>query len=367
MDYFTAIKTALILFPLISFLFTTFFLLQQYHKYGAINPFRVLIIYSFILYLITIYFLVILPLPAKDATIKPIQEMVRLIPFSFILDIINETSFVLTDPSTYLKALTDPCIYTVLFNILMMIPLGMYLRYYFKCKLSKTIMIGFFISLFFEVTQLTGLYFIYPSPYRVFDVDDLILNTLGTVLGYFIIGFFTRFLPTREEIDQASIEAGTKVSGLRRITLFCLDLVIFSFITAICNLIISSYLFSFILFLLYYTVIPYFCHGKTIGSKFLNVRLEYQNSSLLNMFLRSLFLYFYYFGLPVCFLVVLLLFQQFFTLSFLETAALILGFSFIVIIFYLGNIIAILKNKTIFYDYLFKVTYKSTINERKKI
>lgn len=33
-----------------------------------------------------------------------------------------------------------------------------------------------------ETTQLTGVWGIYPCAYRVFDVDDLLMNTLGAVL-----------------------------------------------------------------------------------------------------------------------------------------------------------------------------------------
>ena len=66
MVYIENIKTALLFFPLIAFLFTIPFMLIQYHKYGAINKFRTLIVYSFILYIITVYFLVILPLPTKE-------------------------------------------------------------------------------------------------------------------------------------------------------------------------------------------------------------------------------------------------------------------------------------------------------------
>ena len=38
--------------------------------------------------------------------------------------------------------------------------------------------------IFFEVTQLTGIFFIYPKAYRLFDVDDLLINTLGGILGF---------------------------------------------------------------------------------------------------------------------------------------------------------------------------------------
>lgn len=207
MQYFVAIKTALFLFPVIALLFTIPFMLRQYHIYGSIHKVRVLIIYSFIFYLLIIYFLVILPLPKiEDVFYKP--NMIRLIPFSFVLDFFRETSFVFTNPKTYIKALTEPCFYTVVFNIFMTIPFGMYLRYYFKCNLKKTVLFSFLLSLFFELTQLTGLYFLYPYPYRIFDVDDLIMNTLGGVLGYFLVGTIRFLLPSRDKIDQDSYEAG---------------------------------------------------------------------------------------------------------------------------------------------------------------
>ena len=104
----------------------------------------------------------------------------------------------------------------------MTIPFGMYLKYYFKCNLKKTILFSFLLSLFFELTQLTGLYFIYPKAYRLFDVDDLLMNTLGGIVGYSLLNLINKFLPTREEIDKKAIEEGKNVSGLRRIILFSL-------------------------------------------------------------------------------------------------------------------------------------------------
>ena len=90
MDYLTAIKTAIFVFPFIAFFFTIPFILHQYHKYGSIHKWRVLIVYSFILYMITIYFLVILPLPKRSEVVVG-QNMVRLIPFGFVTDFLKET------------------------------------------------------------------------------------------------------------------------------------------------------------------------------------------------------------------------------------------------------------------------------------
>lgn len=87
--------------------------------------------------MITVYFLIILPLPNKETIPKPTGEMIKLVPFGFIKDFIRELSFVLTNPHTYLKALKEPFFYTVIFNIFMTILFGMYLRYYFKCNMKK--------------------------------------------------------------------------------------------------------------------------------------------------------------------------------------------------------------------------------------
>lgn len=60
----------------------------------------------------------------------------------------------------------------------------MFLRYYKSYSIKKVIISSFILSAFFEFTQVTRLYGIYPKPYRLCDIDDLILNTLGGVVGY---------------------------------------------------------------------------------------------------------------------------------------------------------------------------------------
>ena len=149
MDYVFSIKTSIMFFPIIACLFTIPYILKQYHKYGSINKLRTLIVYSFILYMMTIYFLVILPLPDISEVVNNKFEY-NLIPFSFINDIIKETSFNIMIPSTYLKALTEHCIYVVIFNILMTVPFGMYLRYYYKCSLDKIVLMSFFCCYFLK-------------------------------------------------------------------------------------------------------------------------------------------------------------------------------------------------------------------------
>lgn len=360
MAYLIPIKTAFFVFPLIALLFTIPFILHQYHKYGSINKFRVLIIYSFILYLITIYFLVILPLPnPNEVTYK--EHMVNLIPFSFITDFIRESSIVWTDFNTYLQILKEPCFYTVILNIFMTLPFGMYLRYYFKCSLKKTIVCSFFLSLFFEITQLTGLYHLYKYPYRVFDIDDLLMNTLGGFLGFYVMGIFSKNLPTRDKIDEMARLAGQKVSGLRRITLFCLDLLIYLVLSFNASIFIKINHIFLIMFIIYYVFIPVLTRGQTIGGRFLNVRIIYNKTFIIKEFLRMIFLYLYYIGMPIFLVQVSIAIVNNFSIG-TERAILIYFVVLIFIIIYLMvNIIYLMRKSHIYYDKLFKVEFKSTI------
>ncbi len=356
MSYLLSIKTAIVIFPLVALLFTMPFILHQYHKYGSINRLRVIIVYSFILYMMCIYFLVILPLPARNSVTKPASEMMSLVPFSFVGDFLKETSFVISDPSTYLKALTEPCVYTVLLNIIMTVPFGMYLRYYFECDLKTTVKLSFGLSLFFEVTQLTGLYFIYPHPYRLFDVDDLIMNTLGGALGYALMGLVGKILPSRREIDAHSLRDGTKVSGLRRASVFLLDSLICGFLSVF---FLKDHLYLLI-FLIYYLIVPVALNGCTLGSKFLNVKFAHPKFPIIHLGMRSSFLYLYYYIVPyelfaaICYLV-----DRY---ARVYTGLIYLIFLFALAIFYLVHFVHLVRKKTMFYDPLLNITYESTIH-----
>ena len=356
MQYIEAIKTSILLFPIIALIILIPFLLYQYHRYTSINPLRVFIIYSMILYLITIYFLVILPLPSKTDVIEK-TGMIRLIPFTFIKDIISNSEFLLNDSSTYFKFLTKPAFYTVIFNIIMMVPLGIYLKYYFNCSLKKTTLITFLLSLFFELTQLSGLYFIYPYPYRVFDVDDLIINTLGGILGYFLAKRFLKFLPTREEIDFISYQKGEIISGLRRIFVFFLDIFLYLIISSTVNLFIKCKYLYLIIFFRYYVRYPYFKEGETLGSKFLKVRLVFEKRRFFNLLFRIIFLFIYYFGIFYFLLILSNILKNDLNLDIIF----IYGFNFFVIIFIICFYIIISsKNETNFIHQL-EITIYTTI------
>ena len=79
--------------------------------------------------------------------------------------------------------------YTNLFgNVLLFIPLPFVLDFLFnKTRFSTIMLIGFLLSLGIELLQ-----FIFEAGYA--DIDDLILNTFGTFIGYFCYKTFEKLI-----------------------------------------------------------------------------------------------------------------------------------------------------------------------------
>lgn len=189
----------------------------------------------------------------------------------------DNTVLVLSEPSTYLPAMKQSVFLEPAFNVLLLIPFGIYLRYYFRLSFMKTMIASFCLSLFFELTQLSGLYFIYPRPYRLFDVNDLVTNTLGGIIGFVVTPLFTFMLPTRRRMDELSYEKGKTVSLTRRLVAYLIDWTFLSLINLVAAIFFklafdSGTVTSHIWWLLlevgvYFMIVPFITNGWTLGKK----------------------------------------------------------------------------------------------------
>ena len=87
---------------------------------------------------------------------------------------------------------------TSLLNVVMFIPIGFLLGFIIKNNWKKSIVWGFILSLVIESLQLLVNVFIGYN-FRTFDVNDLIFNTIGTLVGYLVLYgisiFFKKVLP----------------------------------------------------------------------------------------------------------------------------------------------------------------------------
>ena len=151
--YLFPIKIAIITFPIFAFLFTLPFAIFQYKKYGYINKFRIFILFSFLLFLIVAFYLVILPLPASTdikSKMEADAQYYNVMPLTFVADLMREADFDFRIPATYQNLLSERSFLQAAFNVLMLMPFGIFLRYYFKCSFKKTVLLTFLLSLFFE-------------------------------------------------------------------------------------------------------------------------------------------------------------------------------------------------------------------------
>ncbi|SMG27829.1 VanZ family protein [Paenibacillus aquistagni] len=326
-EYLFPIKIALFTFPIAAFFLTLPFLIIQYRKYGYVNKYRAFILYSLLLYAMSAYYLVILPLPANVnncTTREALTHYMQLRPFTFISDTLKETRVVWSEPASFMHLFKERAFLQALFNIFLTIPAGVYLRYYFRKGLGATLLFSLGLSLFFELTQLTGLYGIYQCPYRLFDVDDLMLNTLGGIIGYWITPILAAFLPKTENLDKDVELDKMTVGFIRRGIAYIFDNIIIGIATSILSMIVSassavvlqttdigslekSFInaFSFVIvIMIYFMVIPTVTGGRTLGKWITRIHViadrregELQEITFMDLVKRYALLYYGVYGL----------------------------------------------------------------------
>lgn len=74
-----------------------------------------------------------------------------------------------------------------LINLLLFVPLGMYLKFIFKNNKFSNVLIIILLSLNFELLQ-------YILHIGVSDITDIIMNTLGGIIGIILISVFFNLL-----------------------------------------------------------------------------------------------------------------------------------------------------------------------------
>ena len=275
--YYISIENAVWSFPIAALLFTLPYCAYCYRKFGSISFLRTVIMFSMLFYLECAYFLIVFPLPdAKDVAMLTTPAY-DLIPFHFIHGLAL-SEFNLLQPSTWIPALKSSAFLEPFFNLCLIMPFGAYLAYYFKKKRRAAIMLSFALSLFFELTQLSALYGIYPRPYRLFSVDDLILNTLGGLVGYCLFAKLGKFLPSRDKIDEKSLKKGesSTVSHTRRLTAAGIDfIVVFAFDLVLLRFTSIGYMITFLISLnLLTAVCSLATRGFTAGKWLVRIKVE---------------------------------------------------------------------------------------------
>lgn len=283
--YIIPIQTAFMMFCLLGFVLVIPWLIYSYRKYGYISPWASIVAYSFMYYLLSALFLVLLPLPMTRDTCayqSPDTVYYSLVPFSFVVDTIKSSAIVWSNPATYMQIFKQSAFWQAAFNFLLLLPFGVYLRYFWQEKRywKRAFALGFVLSLFFEVTQVTGIYGIYTCPYRLFDVDDLMLNSTGTLFGFWMGPIILALFPSQKTLlaKKEKIQQSNLVPPLSQLLAVWVDFLLIKASWLLTGALLTSsesleMIYTTIGFLVIFFVLPLLWGGKTLGSNVLRFRL----------------------------------------------------------------------------------------------
>lgn len=146
----------------------------RYRRAGRLRLIDLLVLLAVATYAAALWTYTLIPLPDPDS-LRCAGTNLR--PFAFVDDIRQAAA-----EAGRLSWRNRPLLQAG-FNVVLFLPLGYFLRRLARRGIVVATLAGFGISALIELTQRTGLWGLYHCAYRVFDVDDLLLNTAGAFLG----------------------------------------------------------------------------------------------------------------------------------------------------------------------------------------
>ncbi|MCO1579523.1 VanZ family protein [Crossiella sp. SN42] len=274
--YVQNIQTGLLYFVIVGFALLIPVVVFHYVRFGRVDPRRSFVLYAALMYGLVLLALVFMPFPPLDSVCTG-RQSTQFTPFQFLADI--QTELAKHGQSGFLAGLTSKSMLSFVFNIALFVPLGVLLRKVYGLQRRWVVAIGSVASLLIEITQLTGNFGIYPCPYRLFDVDDLVANTLGAALGGLIAPaalIVPKLLPPNEVRALAD-----STSLPRQIVGYGLDMIAVGLIAFAAHTFTGSepVFLSFASYLLVRIVLPLLDQGYTPGGRLLKFKVRKANGS----------------------------------------------------------------------------------------
>lgn len=197
------------MWPFASALLTLPVLALIYHRYHRLRLSSALSSYLVILYLLSLVFFTLWPMPDDRASFCATHYFpAQLHPLQFLEDLA-------TGGRTAL--------FQIVLNIIFFIPLGFIMGRVFRWRFYAAIPIAFLTSLTIETAQLTGAFGLVGCAYRHFDVDDLVWNTSGAIVGIICAAIINWISPPRQaDADEVVLNP----SFLHRSVAMAVDLVL---------------------------------------------------------------------------------------------------------------------------------------------
>lgn len=182
---------AIILWPFASAVLTLPILAMLYHKDHRLRLAAGLSAYLAVLYALGLVAFTLYPMP---------DDPVRFCATHHLLPQLDLLKFI-QDAQTGLYGVLQ-----LVMNVVFFMPMGFMLCRWAGWRFWVALPFSFGCSVFIETSQLTGFWGLYPCAYRQFDVDDMLTNTLGAVIGFGVAKLIGLVWPKKQ------VEAGGVVT-----------------------------------------------------------------------------------------------------------------------------------------------------------
>ncbi|MBT1169800.1 VanZ family protein [Bifidobacterium sp. SO4] len=200
-----------VLWPIVSAVLTLPILAVHYHRHHRLRLLSAAADYLTVLYVLGLVAFTLYPMPDEpesfcEATAG--QYAPQLDPLRFIEDV-------------RYSGMTG--VLQLVMNVVLFVPLGFVVARWLRWRWWAVLASGFVVSLLIETSQLTGFWGLYPCAYRQFDVDDLITNALGALVGCWLAVAFGRWVPTASTPGRGDVNR--KPGALHRAVAFAIDMI----------------------------------------------------------------------------------------------------------------------------------------------
>lgn len=208
-------------------------LIAQYWRYGRLSPTRLLGTAAVSVYLCSLIAFTLFPLPTvAEACGLRTGPILQAVPFGFVADIAEEAT-----KTSLPAALTGFVTMQVVLNVVLFVPFGILARGMTHRGVALTTAAGLGLSLLIEATQYTGVWGLYPCGFRVADVDDLMTNTAGALIGALLAPLVVGWIRPAAALRTAPPSA---VSAPRRLLGMALDWFLFTTVAVVVTVVLMA-------------------------------------------------------------------------------------------------------------------------------
>ena len=152
----------------------------RYRRTGRLAPRDLVLLVAGAVYGVAVWTFTLLPLPSESVyTCEPLQRR----PLAFLDDLAAARSLSSATGGSPVSLLLGTTFLQVELNVVLFVPLGMLVRFMAHRGVVAATLTGLATSLLIEATQATGVWGVYPCAYRIADVDDVLTNAAGALLG----------------------------------------------------------------------------------------------------------------------------------------------------------------------------------------